>query len=61
MNEEQIRKLIELLQEMNAQTIKGDEEGDAETVWYYYRDAVEDAMNLDRGSLNVRPDPEEDE
>lgn len=56
MNEEQKRALVGLLREVDAAQIREDEEGDAEVAWFYFREAIEDTMGLDRGALNTYED-----
>lgn len=51
--------LIPLLRALDQTQQQTDEEGGAEIAWYYFRDAVEDALGLDRGALDTGPDPHE--
>ena len=50
-------KLVGLLRDMDRATTKGD----AECAWYYWRNSVEDALEIPRGILDTGPYEEEDE
>lgn len=45
--------LIRLLQEMDHQQTVTDELGQREIAWYYWRDGVEDALGIERGTLDT--------
>lgn len=48
------REIVAVLREVDDAQQETDEEGGAEVAWYYYRDRIEDAMDLPRGVLNTR-------
>lgn len=51
--EERITRLVQLLQDMDRTQRQTDEDGGREVAWYYFRDAIEDALGLERGTLNT--------
>jgi hypothetical protein len=51
--EQQIARLVELLQDMDRTQQETDEDGGREVAWYYYRDQVEDALGVERGTLDT--------
>jgi len=51
--EQQIARLIELLQGMDRTQQQTDEDGGREVAWYYYRDRIEDTLGVERGTLDT--------
>jgi hypothetical protein len=51
--EQRIARLVELLQDMDRTQQQTDEDGGREVAWYYYRDQIEDALSLERGTLDT--------
>lgn len=46
-------RVISLLREMDKQQTHTEELGDREIAWYYWRDDIEDALDLPRGALDT--------
>lgn len=46
-------ELVELLRGMDRTQRETDEDGGREVAWYYYRDQIEDALSVDRGTLDT--------
>lgn len=58
---EQNAKLVELLRDMDATQAETEWRGEREIAWYYQRDAIEDALGLERGALDTGEyQPEDD-
>lgn len=51
--EQRIARLVEVLQDMDRTQQQTDEDGGREIAWYYYRHTVEDALGLERGTLDT--------
>jgi hypothetical protein len=51
--DQQIGRLVELLQDMDRTQQETDEGGGREVAWYYYRDQIEDALGVERGTLDT--------
>lgn len=48
-------QLVRLLRDMDRQQQQTDAEGGREVAWYYWRDSVEDALGVPRGTLDTDP------
>ena len=48
-----ITRIVEVLRDMDRTQQETDEDGGREVAWYYYRDQVEDALGLERGTLDT--------
>jgi hypothetical protein len=51
--DQRIAHLVELLQNMDRTQQETDEDGGREVAWYYYRDRIEDALGVERGTLDT--------
>lgn len=51
--EQRIARLVEVLQDMDRTQQQTDEDGGREVAWYYYRDQIEDALGITRGTLDT--------
>lgn len=55
LSDERVAHLVSLLQEMDRTQRETDQAGQREIAWYYFRDRVEDALGLARGTLDAEP------
>lgn len=56
-----INRLIKVLRELDAEQQRTESLGGREIAWYYYRDDVEAALNLEPGALDTGEYEEDEE